>query len=178
MDRTEIVIRCKMDGETFQKYALFDTFRRRKRWRSPAVFAAVFCMLAALCFIVQLRRGQFPILGWVLLVIGLCLPLVYLGNFYFSLRTKVKKMTKSGKTIDYIVALSQTDVTVTRKEQKQSWPWNDIFGAYRLNDMICLYPNPQQAFLLLPERNARSYEAAWELIRSQLESDKFFDLQR
>lgn len=178
MNKSEMVFHCKMDGKMLRKYALFDTFKRRKRWRSPAIFAAFFCALAAICFIVQLQRGQFPLLGWVLLIIGLGLPLVYIGNFYFPLRAKTKKMTKAGKTTDYVVVLNQTSVTVTRKNQKQSWPWNDIWGAYRLNEMICLYPNPQQAFLLLPDDNVRGFEAAWELIVSRLGTDKTFDQRK
>lgn len=178
MKEMKMTFHCKMNGKTFRKYALFDTFQRRRRWRSPSIFALILGAFSAVCFLVQLQRGQFPLLGWVLLIIGLGLPLVYLGSFCIPLLAKTKKMDKAGKTIDYVVVVSSTGVTVTRKNQEEHWTWDDLVGAYRLDDMICLYPNPQQAFLLLPSDHGHNYDTAWESIASQLGTDRAFDRRK
>ena len=51
----ELTVMVHIDGRLFRNFALFDTFRRQRKWVSPALFAAI-----ALCF-----------LGWTLSLDGL-----------------------------------------------------------------------------------------------------------
>ena len=39
-----------MTEETFRRFTMFDLFRRRKVCRAPAIWAAILCGSAAICF--------------------------------------------------------------------------------------------------------------------------------
>ena len=50
MQREIITIHVKMDRQTFRRFALFDTFRLKKRWCKPALFCAILLVFAAVAF--------------------------------------------------------------------------------------------------------------------------------
>ena len=75
----EIVIPVRLDGKTFKRFARFDMFRLRRKWVRPAVFSLI---LIAFAFAALLaRKAQSGMIAAVLLVIGIGLPIVYVGSF-------------------------------------------------------------------------------------------------
>ena len=74
MQREIITIHVKMDRQTFRRFALFDTFRLKKRWCKPALFCAILLVFAAVAF--AAGREQSALIGSVLLLVGLgCAPI-------------------------------------------------------------------------------------------------------
>ena len=69
-----LTMTANIDGNTFIRFALFDTFRLKKRWKSPVTFAAIMTGFAVICFAVRKTHDQAPLLGTVLLAAGLVLP--------------------------------------------------------------------------------------------------------
>lgn len=50
MEPAPVLIPCRVSPEDFREFALFDAFRRQKRWKSPLLFAVIFAAFAAVCF--------------------------------------------------------------------------------------------------------------------------------
>ena len=75
----EITVPVKLDARTFRRFSFFDTFVLRKRWIRPAAFAAILFAFALVALLS--RKPQSGLIAAVLLVVGLGLPLVYVGTF-------------------------------------------------------------------------------------------------
>ena len=65
-----LTLEARVTPEVFREFAFFDTFRRQKRWRGPALFALIMGGFAAVCFALRESREQAVLIGTVLLVVG------------------------------------------------------------------------------------------------------------
>ena len=58
-----ITIPVRLDAATFRGFAIFDTLKRQKRWKSPAIFAAILMASAIVCFAMNSKADQAVLLG-------------------------------------------------------------------------------------------------------------------
>ena len=163
MEQKTLIIPAKIDGQTFFRFALFDTFRRQGRWKAPALFAAIFAAAAAVCFALRQRRTGAALLGGVLLAVGLGLPAAYVLSFLLSVRRRGKAL--DGSKIAYTIHLKEEGVLALTGEQQAEYRWEEIHRAYRAQTCLYLYVSAQKAFLL-PE--CPQSEAVWEILRRRL----------
>ena len=179
MENQAVTLLSRIDPETFRAFALFDAFRRQKRWRGPALFAAIFSAFAIVCFTLGRDLPQSGLLGGVLLAVGLGLPLFYVMYFLHSVETQAKKLRLAQKRPAYTVRLDETGLSVEQSGQKAAWPWEELTAVYRLEQCVCLYPTARNAFLLPDgEDSHREVERAWELVRAHMSGEKIFDLRK
>ena len=85
----EIVIPVKLDARTFRRFSRFDTFRLRRRWVRPAMFAAIMVAFATVALLSG-REGS-GLIGAVLLSVGLGLPLVHIGTFLYQVEAQARR---------------------------------------------------------------------------------------
>ncbi len=176
MKEKTLTIQYELSGQNFRDYAVFDTFSRRKKWRSPAIFAAILCVFAAVCFAFQhLARGA-VLLGCVLLVIALGLPAFYVGSYLRSVGKQAKKMDAAGKRTIFTLRLGAEGPVLSREGQEQSWTWAELEYVYRLPELLCIYPTPQQAFLAAGTQE--KLDAAWAVCREKLPPEKVIDRRK
>lgn len=179
MENQSFIFLSRVSPEVFRSFALFDAFRRQKRWRGPALFAAIFSAFALVCLILGRNLPQSGLIGGVLLVVGWGLPLFYILNFLHSVDAQAKRLRLEQLRPVYTVRLNETGLDVEQNGQKAAWTWEELTAVYRLEQCICLYPTPQHAFLVPEEeKNHREVDHAWELIRAHLGEEKIFDLRK
>ena len=65
-----MTIEVNLTAELFRRFTLFDTFTRRKMWRSPVIFASILTVCGCICFFMRHVDGA-VLLGCVLLFVGL-----------------------------------------------------------------------------------------------------------
>lgn len=169
---TELLVPARIDAAAFRRFAVFDAFSVRKRWRSPALFAALMSMFAAVCLTMRGSREGAGLLGGVLLTVGLGLPLVYVVSYVCSVRRQAKRMGLDGRRIVYTLRLGEDGVSVTAGKERAEYRWEQIFRAYRVEGCIYLYAAPGRAFLL-PE--AEYSAAAWEQIVRRVPAERVLD---
>lgn len=150
-----ITISSRIDTKTFRKFAIFDTLIRQKRYRSPVIFAGIMLVFACICYIMNGRAEQAVLLGNVLLSIGIILPTVYFGTFFFSVNSQAKKMKLDPPKHVYTITMALTDeeegisiVTPTGEGGTLRVKWENVHMAYRVEDCIYFFISPRQAFLL------------------------------
>lgn len=177
MENSSVTILCRITPEVFRAFAMFDTFRRQKRWRSPAIFAAILVASAALCYSFIGRAEQAALLGTVLLAVGLGLPLAYFISFSRSISEQSKKLGLAGGKAAYTVRLDEKGMRAENGPETVCRAWEEMAFAYRLPQCVCLYPTPRQAFLLPDTEGDRETERAWKLITACLPAEKVFDLR-
>ena len=169
-----VTVPAALDGKDFLRFALFDTFRRKKRWKPPVLFACLMSAFALACFSLRGSRDQAVLLGGVLLGVGLLLPLVWFLFYLSSVRKEARRLGLSREQPRYETRLGESGVAMLRGEDRADWRWQDIHAAWRVRGCIYLYVRPEQALLLPEDRNA---DRAWEILCAHLPESKRKDLR-
>lgn len=169
-----ITVRVEMDAKTFRSFAWFDAFSRQKRWRSPALFAAILLAFAAVCFLMQGRAEQAALLGGVLTAVGVILPLGYFLQFYVTLRDQVKKFGLSQPKEVYSLTFSPEHVLVTNGKEENALAWDSIFAAYRRKGCIYLYAAANKAFLLPEDQIPGGGDGLWAMLEGHMAPERLF----
>lgn len=167
MERETLIIPARINAGVFRRFALYDTFVRQGRWRSPALFAGILGAAAAVCLLMRQRREGAALLGGVLLAVGLGLPVFYVLNYLWSVRKQGKQL--DGRRIAYTLHLREEGLLALAGQERAECPWSQIFLACRDRGCIYIYVNARRAFLL---PDCEQTEAAWALLQEKLPEEK------
>ena len=169
----KIVIPVKLDERTFKKFARYDMFVLRKKWIRPAVFSLI--MIAFSMIALLLRKEQSGMIAAVLLVVGLGLPLVYIGTFLSQVSMQaVKQKLKPARRV-YTVTLRETGITVENNQKKEDpleTDWSSVQRAFRKKGCIYLYVTAAKAFLLPAGQADVPDTEVWDYLVRRLSAEK------
>ena len=157
-DDRAVTVDVSLDTKTFRNFALFDTFRLKKRWIRPAVFCGIMSAFALAALLAG--NEQSGLIAGVLFAVGIDL--------------QAKKMHLSAKRKVYTVTVDSSGVTVEHHLQKGEtlhMNWSDIAGAYRRRRCIYLYADNNRAFLLPNGQADTDDSELWDRISEHV-SDK------
>ena len=176
MPRT-ITVPVEMTAQRFRAFAAFDTFRHRKHWRRPALFAVIMLALAVLCFVRAEQQHGAVILGILLAVVGVGMPAVYVGGFFHSVSEQIHRMGLTRPRIAYRVELGPDGVTVHMPGRQQkaadaTVAWANVWGVYRTAEALYLYVRYDQAYILPADQVRGGSDALWELCSRMLPAEK------
>ena len=166
-----VTLEGNIDRKTFRRFAMFDTFVRKKGWKNPVFFALILTAFAAVCFAGRQNHAQAVLLGSVLLGIGLLLPLVWVGMYAYSVNRQARQMGLSADRVQYSVTLSPEKIHVEKGKETADYAWKNAYRAWRTGDCIYLYVSPSRAFLL---PDCEKTEEGWQMITSALGHEKTF----
>ena len=158
-----------IDGSVFRRFAVYDSFVRKKGWRNPVIFAGIMTAFAVACFAMRKTHEQAMLLGWVLLGVGLVLPIVWFGMFFVSINAQITRNGLSPTKAQYFVTLAPDKIQVTRGEEKAEYQWEDIYMACHVKGCIYLYVSSARAYLM---PDCKDTPAAWEKITASLPAEK------
>ena len=164
-----ITVPVRLDEKTFKRFSRFDMFRLRKRWRRPVVFALILIAFAVVTMLSG--RAQAAMLASVLLVVGIGLPLVYIGTFLSQVNVQAaQRQLGKGRRV-YTVKLDFDGVTVTN-DQKSEPPvalkWAEVQAAFRNKGCVYLYANAAKAFLLPDGQADAGDDEVWAYISEHM----------
>ena len=164
-----ITVEARVTGHHFGRFAMYDTFVRRKGWRAPLVFIILMGGFATLCFTVLRGREQASLLGIVLLSVGLVLPVVWLLMYIFSVRKQIKSFELSEYKVQYTLTFTDSGFTVKKGKETADFKWKDIVRVKCDKGCSYLYVKSGKAFLLPDSSQAAQ---AMELLHGKC-NDKF-----
>ena len=114
-------------------------------------------ILVAFAFIaLLLRKEQSGLIAAVLLVVGIGLPLVYIGTFLSQVNMQAARAKLKPARPVYTVTMRDEGVRIVndqKAEEPQEVSWDSVHKAFRRKGCIYLYVTPAKAFLL-PDRQA------------------------
>lgn len=174
----KLEIYVRIDADTFRRFAWFDTLHRRKQWRPPAAFAAIFLVFACVCFAMIGRARNAALLGFVLAGVGIGLPSLYFLNFAFSVRRQIKNMGLTRPRPAYSLALGPDGIQASAGKEKTFFSWDSLHSAYRVSGCVYLYQTAGRAFLLPDAQTEGGSDALWILLQKNMPSDKLEDCRR
>lgn len=159
----------------FRRFTMFDLLRRRKVWRSPAIFAGILVPCAIICFVMSHVRGAI-LLGSTLLVVGLGLPLYYFVAFFASLNQQIVTMGLKKRPMEaYSLELTgkPNGIHITNGKETADYEWKMVHHVYRDKMATYLYMTPSRAFIL-PDTSLEGDqgEEMWLLILENVGSGK------
>lgn len=162
-----------LDAATFRRFTLFDLLRRRKVWRSPAIFAGILSACACVCFVMHHVEGA-VMLGCSLLLVGLGMPLVYFGTFFHSLKKQVAASGLQRPKQVYRLHLTRDPegIAVENATEQATYTWAQVHHAYRDQGATYLFITPQRAFLLPDDCVPEGSEELWKLLCDMLPKEK------
>ena len=175
MSTHPVTVNVQMDGASFKRFARFDTFTLRRRWVLPIAFALILSAFAAVAFFMRSRAEQAPLIGWLLLGIGLLLPAAYFLHYELQLNAQVRRLGIKKPHPAYFVTLTDEGVRVVNNMVKEAplvLTWDQLHGAYRRADAIYLYHTENRAFILPAKDASVSLSSLWDLLASRLPSEK------
>ena len=156
-------------GEFF-RFTMFDTFRRKKMWQSPVIFASILTVCAMVCFYMHHIDGA-VMLGTVLMVVGLGLAVFYFVSFFLSLFLQICKQGLPRAV--YTLTLTNTkEFHIANATEQIDYPWKQVYHAYRGKTATYLYATPARAFILPHYYAEGGSEELWKLISKKLPADK------
>ena len=165
-------IEVRLSEKVFLRFSRFDVLRRRKLWRSPALFAAILSASAAACFLMRHVRGA-AVLGAALLAAGLGIPAAYFLSFHLSLRRQVQKEGLAQPKHVYTLDLRDAGgIAVDNGREHAVYPWEQVFHAYRDADAAYLYITPQRAFLIPYDCVRGGADGLWKLLERRLPENR------
>ena len=168
-----IVIPVRLDEKTFKRFARFDMFSLRRKWIRPAVFSLILIAFAAVALL--LRKEESGMIAAVLLVIGLGLPLVYVGSFLSQVNMQaVRAKLKPARSV-YTVTLREKGILVENNQKKEDpleMEWSSVQKAFRKKGCIYLYVTAAKAFLLPDGQANVSDPEVWAYLTAHLGAEK------
>lgn len=166
-----MTISVTLTAEVFQRFTLFDTFRRRKMWRSPAIFAAILGSCALVCYGMHHVDGA-VMLGTVLLIVGLGMPITYFLSFFLSLRKQCKTLGLPKQVYTLCLTPVSKGIAIDNGHEHADYAWKDVFHVYRDKEATYLFLAPTRAFILPHACLEEGPDALWALLAKKLPAGK------
>ena len=170
-------IEVTMTEEIFRRFTMFDLFRRRKVWRAPAIWAAILCTSAAICFLMSHVRGA-VLLGWVLTLAGLGLPLSYFATFASSLKQQILAQGLKRPKHVYTLILSERakGISVSNETEHADYEWKNVHHVYRDLTATYLFITKERGFILPHQCIEDGDDALWNLIEKKIPAERRTEL--
>ena len=168
-----MTIEATLTEKIFRKFTMFDMMRRRKVWRSPAIFASILSVSACICFLMHHVDGA-VLLGSVLLIVGLGMPLVYFISFASSLKQQILQQGLKRPQTFYTLCLTEKadGIGIRNAKEQASYKWKDVHHVYRDTIATYLYMTPQRAFILPHTCIEEGPDALWKLIEKKIPKER------
>ena len=172
-------IEVTMTEEIFRRFTMFDLFRRRKVWRAPAIWAAILCGSAAICFIMSHVRGA-KLLGSVLMLVGIGLPLSYFATFASSLKQQILAQGLKRPKHVYTLVLSERakGISVSNETEHADYEWKNVHHVYRDLTATYLFITKERGFILPHQCIEEGDDVLWALLRKKIPELRRTDLRR
>lgn len=163
-----------LTAKIFKRFSFYDTFIRRKMWRSPALFAAIMCSCACIAFIMRHVDGAI-FLGSVLMIVGLGMPATYFLLFVASLQKQVKAhgLTRPQKVYTLQLTKNVDGISVSNEKEHVTYRWDNVYHIYRDTLATYLFMSPTRGFILPHTCLEEGPDALWALIEKKLPAQKY-----
>lgn len=168
-----MTIEVNLTAEIFKRFTFFDTFIRRKMWRSPATFSGILGVCAIICFLMNHVDGA-VMLGTVLLVVGLGFPATYFITFALSLRKQITAYGLTSPKKVYTLHLTQKaeGISVENEREHVEYKWENVYHVYRDKQATYLFMSAQRGFILPHACTDDNAAQLWKLLERMLPKQK------
>ena len=119
----------------------------------------------------QRRRRSIASVAAVLLVVGLGLPIVYIGSFVSQVNMQIVRYGLKAPKAVYTVRLNYDGIHVVNDQKAEGQldvKWSEAQAAFRAKKCVYLYVNAARAFLLPDGQADAEPEELWAYIEKHM----------
>jgi len=164
-----ITAHVKINSAIFRRFALFDTFRLKRRWISPAVFSLILLAFSFICM--GSGKAQAELIGVLLQIIGLGLPVCYVLSFVVQVHDQCKRLSLKTLRPAYTLNFTESELRVINdmnREPEVKIPYASLYGVFRVNGAFYIYAAPSRAFILPDGQYPVSAAKLWAFLKDRL----------
>ena len=169
MHASPLTAHVRINAPIFRRFALFDTFRLKRRWVSPVVFSVI---LIAFSFAAMISgKAQAQMIGTLLQIIGIGLPLAYVLHFLVQVHDQCRRLGLKALRPAYTLNFCETELRVINDmaaEPEVKLPYTSLHGVWRVNGAYYIYAAPSRAFILPDGQYPLSPAGMWDHLKSVL----------
>lgn len=168
-----ITAHVRINSAIFRRFALFDTFRLKRRWISPVLFSVIMLAFSFAGMISGKEQGTF--IGTILQIIGFGLPVCYVLSFLFQVHDQCKRLglktLRPAYTLNFTAdALRVINDMNHEPEVRLTYP--SLHGVWRVSSAYYVYASPSRAFIIPDGQYPLSPAQMWDFLKSVLPTDK------
>ena len=169
MPTSVLTAHVRINAPIFRRFAMFDTFRLKRRWVSPAVFSVI---LIAFSFAAMISgKEQAQMIGTLLQFIGLGLPLAYVLHFLLQIHDQCRRLGLKTLRPAYTLNFAEKELRVINdmtSEPEVKLPYASLHGVWRVSGAFYIYAAPTRAFILPDGQYPLSPSAMWDELNARL----------
>lgn len=159
----------KINAPVFRRFAMFDTFRLKRRWVSPAVFCAI---LLAFSFAGMISgKEDAHLIGTILQLIGLGLPLCYVLHFLLQVHDQCKRLGLKKPRPAYTLNWTEGELRVINDmaaEPEVRLPYASLHAVWRVSGAFYIYASPSRAFIMPDGQYPLSPAQVWDFLKDRI----------
>ncbi|MBE5798964.1 MAG: hypothetical protein E7321_03320 [Clostridiales bacterium] len=168
--RTEtLTAHVRINARIFRRFALFDTFRLKRRWISPAVFSVIFLVFSFACM--ASGKDQAQLIGTVLQFVGIGLPLCYVLAFLVQVHDQCKRLGLKVLRPAYTLNFADSELRIINdmaQEPEVKLAYTSLHGVWRGSGAYYIYAAPARAFILPDGQYPLSPAQMWDFFKGKL----------
>lgn len=167
-----LTVHSYITEKMYHSYMKFHEYKRDKSWIHLPILSFAMVVFGICNFM-----ANSPLIGWIFITLAIYIMISRFLRFYTSVNRVCEQYSLSEiPHLFYTVILNGSQIRVTNDKEHASYTWDQVYHAYRVNDMIYLYFTAQTAFLL-PTDNMDGGDSTelWQLICESLPKDKATD---
>lgn len=164
-----ITAHVRINTPIFRRFAMFDTFRLKRRWVSPTLFALILFAFSFVCMISGKEQAQ--MIGTLLQVIGLGLPVCYVLAFLVQVGDQCKRLGLKKMRAAYTLNFCADELRIINdmvSEPEVKLPYASLHGVWRVNGAFYIYATPSRAFILPDGQYSLSSAQLWDYLKEHL----------
>ncbi|MBR4039439.1 MAG: hypothetical protein IKJ11_04995 [Clostridia bacterium] len=173
MHTIPITAHVRINAPIFRRFALFDTFRLRRRWISPAVFALILFAFSFACMISGKEQAQ--MIGTVLQLVGLGLPLCYVLAFLVQVGDQCRRLGLKSLRPAYTLNFCESELRIINDmaaEPEVRLAYTSLHGVWRVGGAFYIYAAPARAFILPDGQYPVSPAQLWDFLHARTGADR------
>ena len=169
MPADTLTAHVRINAPIFRRFALFDTFRLKRRWISPAVFSVILVFFSFVCMVSG--KEQAHLIGTLLQFIGLGLPLCYVLHFLFQVHDQCRRLSLKNLRPAYTLNFCPQELRIINDmaaEPEVKLSYASLHGVWRANGAYYIYAAPSRAFILPDGQYPLSPAQMWDRLKAVL----------
>ena len=169
-----VTVHVRINERILRRFAIFDTFRLKRRYKAPLLFALILCAFAAIAFLMT-DKAQSAMIGNLLIVIGLGLPLAYVLHFLMQVHDQSRRLGLRQLRPAYTLNMSETGLRIINDmnpEPEVTLAWDALYGVWRGEFAYYLYSGPSRAFIVPDGQYDLTPAAMYDFLSAHLPQGK------
>ncbi len=161
----EIIVQTKLDSKVYSEYSRFHNFTYGHRSLTLGVFPILMIGFA----IMNGLSGSW-ILCVLFVLLGILMPVGYLIFYQRGVSNQIKRFGLEQKKLVYTVILDAVGLHVDMGKELANYPWENIYGAYRVPSYIYVYVTKTRSFILPDDaiQQGENANTLWSMIFSHM----------